>query len=198
MEENNKYIEENLNSDIPISIIMDKIIDEVTSNFRDYIVPVLFLGAVKGYTEVRKLFEDIIKNNPELNKDFINMTRCLPFVTVTMGLEIYQLSTFFNKNDYKNKTADDFYNDYLNKKFPNKFYQDFNSFMKKYGFRGEWELDIKNERFEENPKIILDQIFSSLLTVDENNNPKKDFEETNKKRPEVFKKLLSIAKTRLF
>lgn len=91
MEENNKYIEDNLNSDIPISIIMDKIIDEITSNFRDYIVPVLFLGAVKGYTEVRKLFEDIIKNNPELNKDFINMTRCLPFVTVTMGLEIYQL-----------------------------------------------------------------------------------------------------------
>ena len=86
----------------------------------------------------------------------------------------------------------------INKKFPNKFYQDFNSFMKKYGFRGEWELDIKNERFEENPKIILVQIFSSLLTVDENNNPKKDFEETNKKRPEVFKKLLSIAKKKGF
>ena len=146
MESNYKYIEDNLNSDISISLIIDKIIDEITSHFRDYIVPIMFLGTVKGYTEVRKLFEESIKNNPELNKDFNDMTRGLPFVTITMGLELYELTKFFNKNEYKNKTSDDFYNDYLNKKFPNKFYADFNLFMKKYGFRGEWELDIKNNK----------------------------------------------------
>ena len=71
-----------------------------------------------------------------------------------------------NKNEYKGKTADDFYNDYLNKKFSEKFYKDFNIFMKKYGFRGEWEFDIKNPRFNDNPKSILSQIYSSLITTD--------------------------------
>ena len=40
-----------------------------------------------------------------------------------MGLELYDLIKYFNKNDYKEKTADDFYNDYINKKFPEKFIQ---------------------------------------------------------------------------
>ena len=32
-----------------------------------------------------------------------------------MGLELYDLTKNFDKNDYKEKTSDDFYNDYLNK-----------------------------------------------------------------------------------
>ena len=111
------------------------------------------------------------------------MTKSLPFVTIKMGLELYDLTKHFDKNEYKGKTSDDFYNDYLNKKFPEKFYKDFNIFMKKYGFRGEWEFDIKNPRFNDNPKSILSQIYSSLITTDVNRNPKKDYDETNAKRP---------------
>ena len=70
--------------------------------------------------------------------------------------------------------------------------------MKKYGFRGEWEFDIKNERYSENPKTIISQIFSSLLMNDENKNPQKDFDETNAKRPEVYKKLLEFSRTKGF
>ena len=66
--------------------------------------------------------------------------------------------------------------------------------MKKYGFRGKWELDIKNPRFNDNPKTIISQIFSSLLNAGPNKNPGKDFDETNAKRPQVFQKLLKIAK----
>ena len=198
MESNDKYIEENLASNIPIAIIIDKILDEISSHFRDYIIPIMFLGTIKGYTEARKLFEEYIKNNPELNKDFNNLIRGLPFVTIRMGLELYELTKFFDKKYYKEKTAEDFYNDYLNKKFPKQFYVEFNLFMKKYGFRGEWELDIKNKRFSEEPKNIISQIFSSLMTTDENNNPKKDYDETNKKRPEIFNKLLEVAKNKGF
>ena len=153
---------------------------------------------VKGYVEIRKLFEETLKTNPELNEDLNNLTKSLPFVTIKMGLELYDLTKHFDKNEYKGKTSDDFYNDYLNKKFPNKFYKDFNIFMKKYGFRGEWEFDIKNPRFNDNPKSILSQIFSSLITTDVNRNPKKDYDETNAKRPQVFQKLLKIAKEKGF
>ena len=153
---------------------------------------------IKGYIEVKKLFEESIKSNPELYENLNNLTKGIPFVTIKMGLELYELTKFFDKNDYKGKTADDFYNDYLNKKFPKKFYTDFDLFMKKYGFRGVGELDIKNERYYEIPKSITDQIFSSLLTTDENKNPKKDFDDTNAKRPEVYKKLLKIAEAKGF
>ena len=195
---NEKYIEENLNSSIPILTILEKIIDEISSHFRDYIIPIMFLGMIRGYTEIRKLFEEYIKNNPELNQDLNNLTKSLPFVTIKMGLDLYNLTKYLDKNIYKNKSQDEFYEDYLNKKFPKDFYSDFELFMKKYGFRGEGELDLKNERYSENPKIILNQIYSSLLMNDENKNPQKDFDDTNAKRPEIFKKLLEFAKTKGF
>ena len=132
MKINDKYFEENLNSNVPITIIIDKILDEMSSHFRDYLVPIMFLGMIKGYVEIRKLFEETLKTNPELNEDLNNLTKSLPFVTIKMGLELYDLTKHFDKNEYKGKTADDFYNDYLNKKLPEKFYKDFNIFMKKY------------------------------------------------------------------
>ena len=61
-----------------------------------------------------------------------------------MGLDLYNLTKYLDKNIYKNKSQDEFYEDYLNKKFPKDFYSDFELFMKKYGFRGEGELDLKN------------------------------------------------------
>ena len=115
-----------------------------------------------------------------------------------MGLDLYKLTKYLDKNIYKNKTQDEFYEDYLNKKFTKDFYSNFELFMKKYGFRGEGELDIKNERYSENPKTIINQIYSSLLMYDENKNPQKDFDDTNAKRPEIFKKLLEFSKNKGF
>ena len=198
IEKNDKYFEENIDSNTPILTMIEKIFDEVTSNFRDYIIPIMFLGMIKGYTELTKLFEVHIKNNPELNEDFINLTKGLPFITVIMGLELYHLTKYFNKNEYKNKKPEDFYNDFLNNKFPKEFYSDFKIFMKKYGFRGEGEFDIKNERYNDNPKTIINQIFSSLLLNDENKNPQKDFDDINAKRPQVYKKLLEFSRTKGF
>jgi len=97
-----------------------------------------------------------------------------------------------------NKTQDEFYQDYLDKKFPETFYREFEVFMKKYGFRGEWELDIINKRYYDNPKTILNQIHSSLQKCDENHNPQKDFDETNAKRPEVYNKLMKFAESQGF
>jgi pyruvate,water dikinase len=194
MKNNEKYINENLNSNVPIITILEKICDELTSNIRDYIIPLIFLGMVKGYNQINKLFENYVKENPELNEDLNNLTKCFPFITIQMGLDLYKLSQYLDKNIYKNKTQEEFYQDFLLKKFPKEFYTDFDNFMKKYGFRGEWEFDIINERYSENHKTIINQIYSSLLFNDENNNPKKTFDDTNAKRPSIFKKLLEFAK----
>jgi len=115
-----------------------------------------------------------------------------------MGLDTYKLSTYLDKNQYKNKTQDEFYQNYLDKKFPKEFYIEFETFMKKYGFRGEGEIDIVNKRYSENPKTIINQIFSALLEYDENNNPQKDFDDTNAKRSEVYEKLYKFAKEKGF
>ena len=198
MKDNEKFIKDNLNSKTPILTILEKIVDEFTNHFRDYILPVMYLGMVQGYMKIRKLFKEYIESNPELNQDLNNLSKSLPFITIQMGLNLYNLTKFFDKNEYINKSQEEFYQDYLNKKFSKEFYSDFELFMKKYGFRGEGELDIKNERYSENPKIILNQILSSLLMNDENKNPQKDFDDTNARRPEVFKRLLEFSKNKGF
>ena len=67
MKINDKFFEENLNSDAPITIIIDKIMDEMSSHFRDYLVPIMLIGTIKGYVEIRKLFEETLKTNQKLN-----------------------------------------------------------------------------------------------------------------------------------
>ena len=189
-----KIIDENLTTDFTILEILEKMLDEFTDNFRDYFVPMVFLAAVNGYFKLKTLFEENFKDNPELREDFNNLTKSLPFITIKMGLDLYKLTLYLDKNTYKNKTKDEFYNDYINNKFPKDFYKDFNIFIKKFGFRGEGELDIKNKRYSENPKTLLNQMYSSLLLNDENKNPQKDYDENNLKRPEIFKKLFNLIK----
>ena len=198
MKGNDKYIDDNLDSNIPILEIFEKIFDELTNNFRDYVIPVMYLGMVQGYIKIRKLFEEYLKDNQELNEDLNNLTKAMPFITIQMGLDLYKLTKYLNKNEYINKTQEEFYQDYLNKKFHKDFYQKFELFLQKYGFRGEGELDIVNGRFSENPRTVINQIYSSLLKNDDNNNPQKDFDDTNAKRPQVFKKLLEFSKTKGF
>ena len=198
MKINDKYIDDNLDSNVPILDIFEKIMDELSSNFRDYVIPVVYLGVVQGYAKIRKLFEEYLKDKEELNEDLNNLTKALPFITIQMGLDLYKLTTYLNKNEYINKTQEEFYQDYLNKKFNKDFYSGFELFLKNYGFRGEGELDIINGRYSENPRIVLNQIYSSLLNSDDNHNPQKDFDDTNAKRPQVFKKLLEFSKDKGF
>jgi len=191
--ESEKYIQNNMDSNVPISTISENLIIDLIKYFRKYLIPVLAYGMFYGYIKLNNLFENYLKDNQELKEDFNNMIKCFPFITVLMGLDLYKLSTLLDKNKYVDKTQDEFYDDYLSKQFPEKFYTDFEKFMKNYGFRGERELDIANGRYSENPRIIIDQVFSALLEYDENNNPLKNFNDTNEKRPELYKKLYKFA-----
>ena len=189
-----KYIKDNFKSNIPILDILNKMMDDLSNIFRDNIIPILFLAVGKGLLPLNKIFDENFKDKPELKEDLNNLSKSLPYITILMGLDLYHLTKYLNKNDYKDKTQEEFYKDFLNKKFPKDFYTNFELFIKKYGFRGEGEFDIKNERYSENPKTLLNQIYSTLLLYDENHNPQKDFDDNNKKRPEIFKKLKNLLK----
>ena len=65
MKDNDKYIDDNLDSNVPILDILEKIVDQFTNNFRDYILPIMYLGVVQGYSKVRTLFEEYLKDNQE-------------------------------------------------------------------------------------------------------------------------------------
>ena len=189
-----KYIKDNFKSNIPILDILNKMMDDLSNIFRDNIIPILFLAVGKGLLPLNKIFDENFKDKPELKEDLNNLSKSLHYITILMGLDLYHLTKYLNKNDYKDKTQEEFYKDFLNKKFPKDFYTNFELFIKKYGFRGEGEFDIKNERYSENPKTLLNQIYSTLLLYDENHNPQKDFDDNNKKRPEIFKKLKNLLK----
>ncbi|ORX83933.1 glutathione synthetase ATP-binding domain-like protein [Anaeromyces robustus] len=190
--DNEIYVKNNLKSNVPVFKILEQMFDQYTTLCRDNFIPAMNLAVVRGYFKLNSIIDNNFKDKtPELKQDINNLTKCLPYVTILMGLDLYHLTKHLNKNDYrdKNKSQEEFYQDFLNKKFPKEFYKDYEIFMKKYGFRGEGELDIKNERYYENPKPILNQIYSSLMMYDDNNNPQKDYEDTNIQRPKIFKKL---------
>jgi len=191
-----KYIKDNYETEIPVLDILKLMDDELTALLRDKFIPVMAPAVVKGLLPLNKIFEENFKDKPELKGDLNNLTKSLPYITVLMGLDLYKLTYYLDKNTYKDKSQDEFYQDFLDRKFPEGFYDDFEKFIKKYGIRGEGELDIINERYSENPRNLLNQIYSSLVMSDENINPQKDYDETNAKRPEILKKLKSMLKNK--
>ena len=89
----------------------------------------MYLGVVQGYSKIRDLFDEHLKNNQELNEDLNNLTKAMPFIIIQIGLDLYKLTKYLNKNEYINKTQDEFYQDYLNKKFQKDFYSKFEEFL---------------------------------------------------------------------
>jgi len=180
------------NKEIPVLTLLETMADELTTIIRDNFVPALFTAVARGYFPLTKLMETHFKDKPELKKDSTNLTKSLPYITILMGLDLYALSKHLDKEVHGRQSQDEFYQDFLDKKFPEAFYQDFDLFLEKYGHRGEGELDIENERYAENPRPLLDQIYTSIQAYDENHNPQKDYDDTNKHRPETFKKLYDL------
>jgi len=193
-----EYIQKNMDKGDTIETMVNHLYANMTTVFRSYLLPIALNGLAMGYMKISKMLEPYMKDDPELRKDFNNLTKCFPFVTIEMGLDVYKLSTYLDKETYKNRSQNEFYDDFQNKKFPEIFYQKIEEFMKKYGFRGEWELDIINKRYSEEPRTVLNQIYSALLEYDENNNPQKEFDDTNAQRPEIYNKLLKFARTKGF
>jgi len=188
MREYEQYIPKNYHSNVSVLSISEKIITDLFNLLKNYFIPIGFTGVIKGYAVLNSICDKDFKDQPEIRGTFNDLTKSLPYVTILMGLDLYKLSQHLDKNYYMNKSQDEFYQDFLDKKLSQEFYEKYEEFMKKYGFRGDGELDIMNDRYYENPRTIINQVYSSLLMNDENRNPQKDYDEANAKRPENFQK----------
>lgn len=196
MREYEQYIPKNYHSNVSVLSISEKIITDLFNLLKNYFIPIVFTGVIKGYVVLNSICDKDFKDQPEIRGTFNDLTKSLPYVTILMGLDLYKLSQHLDKNYYMNKSQDEFYQDFLDKKLSQEFYEKYEEFMKKYGFRGDGELDIMNDRYYENPRTIINQIYSSLLMNDENRNPQKDYDEANAKRPENFQKIKSLIKNK--
>ena len=168
-----------------------KLYDEASYFFKTYIPPVMY-NAIVNYKILFNLLEPIFKENPEVQKTFNLLLKCLPNVTTIMGMELFKVSQLVDKSKYKNVSFEEFYEDFKNKKFSDEFYKKYDKYIELYGFRGEGELDLSNKRGYEKPEDIAKQIFT--MVKDEDFNPIDLFERTEKERPIVYEKLRKIAK----
>ena len=88
--------------------------------------------------------------------------------------------------------------EYRNKKFPEKFYKDFNE-LEKFGCRCDCEIDIKNLRYSEEPEKVIKLIHDLIINHDSNyKSPMEIFEEAEKRRPFIYDELLKFSKEKNF
>ncbi len=68
-----------------------------------YLSPALANGMVRGINKIESLFEKIVEKEPSLRKNIILLIKSLPNnVTNEMGLDLYRLTLFLDKNKYEN------------------------------------------------------------------------------------------------
>ena len=153
----------------------------------------------KGFQKIVELFTPYYEENPELKKKVFDISKCYINNTNIIGIELYKLSNILDNKIYKNKTFEEYLNEYKEKKLPEKFYSDFNEFINKYGCRAEKEMDIKDPRYFEEPEKVLKLIYDLIINFDNNlKNPLEIFEEPEKKRPILHEELLKFSKEKNF
>jgi len=81
------------------------------------------------------------------------------------------------------------------KSLPEEFMAKWDEFMKLYGFRGPREVDIKTPRYQDNPKIVLQQM-QSYSGLDTENSPKAMLERQIADRENAYKSLLEKVKNK--
>ncbi len=68
-----------------------------------YLSPALANGTVRGFNKIESLFEKIVEKEPSLRKNIILLITSLPNnITNEMGLDLYRLTLFLDKNKYEN------------------------------------------------------------------------------------------------
>ena len=180
-----------------LEFTLNLIFDEVGTNFANYAFPTMVGGIIYGFNELNSLFQPYFKDNNNLIEDIHELTKSLPLITNIMGLKLYELSNLIDKNKYSN--YDELYNDFKEDKLGEDFKNKFNEYMKKYGFRGEGELDIKNPRYYENIEAVINQIYTSMKNdINPNLNPKIIFEEAEKNRNKYYEKLQKFSEEKGF
>lgn len=153
----------------------------------------------KGFQKIIELFTPYFEQNPEIKNKVFDISKCYINSTNIIGIELFKLSRLFDNDVYKTKTFDEFLKEYKEKKFPDKFYKDFQAFIDNYGCRCDTEIDIKNPRYSEEPEKVIKLIYDLIVNFDNNSkSPIEIFEEAEKKRPILHQELLKFSQEKKF
>jgi len=133
--------------------------------------------------------ETLFKNEfgEDMVKEADKIDRGLPYnVTMDMTCRIYELMSLLDKNEFK--SLEKLEEKIAKKSLSEEFMAKWDEFMKLYGFRGPREVDIKTPRYQDDPKIVLQQM-QSYSGLDTENSPKAMLERQIADRENAYKSL---------
>lgn len=110
-------------------------------------------SAKKG---IKELLNKEIKENEYIGL-IDSIDRALPYnATVELNKRIYKLTNLMDKADLSD--TENLIDKITNRDLSKEFLDEWDSFMKKFGFRGPREIDVKTAHYSENWNILIDQM----------------------------------------
>lgn len=153
-----------------------------------YGIPMI-MAPQRAFSSIEKMFKDELE---DLHDDILSLGMALPLnKTTEMGEAMYNLSSF---DDIRNcESSEEFLLLLENGKLSPEFVQDWNQFIKAFGFRCIREIDVAVPRPSEQPAILFNQLKNMFYVNEKEAEPKTIFERARLQRETAYQKLLKIA-----
>jgi pyruvate,water dikinase len=154
-----------MNSD---SKTMDKFVKQVTDQSAVLILQITepsFVATKIAMSKIRKLFPNA---NKEQSQMIDRLDQSLPGnITVAMGHDLFLLSRQLNSSF--SVSSEELYKALQQGKLGNNFHKNWNDFINCYGHRCVEEIELSQQRFRDNPRLLLDQLqeYRKIINVEE-------------------------------
>ena len=198
LEKGKNYCEDALKGKYSFKQLSENIFYDYGTFFSYNELTIIF-SVARGLQKIIELYTPYFEENPDIKNKVYNIAKCYINYTNIIGIELFKLSKLFDNEIYKQKSYEEFLEEYKNKKFSEKFYADFNTFLDKYGCRCEGEVDIRNLRYYEEPEKVIKLIHDLIINYDSSvKSPLEIFEEAEKNRPIIHAELFKFAQEKNF
>lgn len=174
-----------MNSD---STTMNEFVKQVTDQSAVLILQTTepaYIASKIALSKIRQLFPNATTEQYQLIN---SLDQSLPGnITVSMGQDLFllsqQLSSGFSLN------SEEFYQALQDKKLGDSFHKDWDDFIQRYGHRCVEEIELAQQRFRDDPRLLLNQILVFRKITHLEKSPLAIFEIAQNKRSASIKKL---------
>jgi len=174
-----------MNSD---SITINNFVQQVTDQSAVLILRTTepsYIASKIAISKIRKLFPNA---STEQNKLINTLDQSLPGnITVSMGHDLFLLSQQLSSDLSFN--SEDLYQALQQGKLGANFHKSWNDFIKCYGHRCVEEIELAQDRFRDNPRLLLDQIQEFRKITNPEESPLALFKAAQNKRNTTVKRL---------
>ena len=185
-----REIDELDNSDISFATFARRSMRKAADFMVHTSIPSLVDGEA-AKTGLKKLFAKELEDE-ELLKQADQIDRGLPYnVTMDMNCRIYELMTSLNGEDIE--SVETVIRKIQDRNLSDEFMVKWDEFMKRYGFRGPREVDIRTPRYQDDPAIVIRQI-QNYRGLPAENSPTAMLEQQAAAREKAYQTLLNHIK----